>query len=116
MVVASSERRADQRLPLSLTAHCQVGTDYSRSDVVDVSRSGIGLRTDTPWPPGTSLRVAMALPHHEGPKFCTLTGTVVRARPGGVGVRLDDSKASRSDRDVLAGFLAVLSMQRQLSY
>ncbi len=116
MVVASSERRADQRLPLSLTAHCQVGTDYTRSHVIDMSRSGIGLTTETPWPPGTSLRVAMALPHHEGPKFCTLAGTVVRSRPGGVGVRLDDSKVSRSDREVLSGFLAVLSMQRQLSF
>jgi len=111
MVAAYSERRAEQRLPLSLAAHCQVGTDYTRGHLVDVSRRGIGLRTEQPWPAGTDVRVAVALPHHEGPKFCTLAGRVVRARPGGVGLRLDEAKSSRTDREVLSGFLALLSMQ-----
>lgn len=116
MVVATnSERRAAQRLPLSLTAHCQVGTEYTRSHVVDVSRSGIGLVTEQKWVPGTAVRVALALPHSEGPKFCTLAGTVVRTRPGGVGLRFDEQN-SRGDRDVLHGFLAVLGMQRHGAY
>lgn len=111
MVVSSNnERRAAQRLALSLTAHCQVGTQYTRGHVVDVSRSGLGLTTEQKWPPGTPVRVAMALPHTEGPKFCTLAGTVVRERPGGVGLRFDEQNA-RGDRDVLHGFLAVLGMQ-----
>ena len=114
VVASSSERRSEQRLPLSLTAHCQVGTDYSRGQLTDVSRSGLGLHTPARWPPGTSLRVALALPHSEGPKFCTLAGTVVRARPGGVGVRLDEGKLTHGDREVLQGFLALLEMKRRL--
>jgi Tfp pilus assembly protein PilZ len=111
MVAAFSDRRAERRLPLSLTAHCQVGTDYTRGHLVDVSRGGIGLRTEQTWPAGTDVRVALALPHHEGPKFCTLAGKVVRERPGGVGVRLDKAKSTRSDHEALSGFLALLSMQ-----
>ena len=110
MVAAYSERRTEQRMPLSIAAHCQVGADYTRGHLVDVSRNGIGLRTEQSWPKGTDVRVALALPHHDGPKFCTLAGQVVRARPGGVGVRLDEAKSSRSDREVLSGFLALLSM------
>lgn len=106
MAVASADRRSDLRLPLSLTAHCQVGTDYSRGLLTDLSRHGLGLSTEQPWPPGTPVRVALALPHHEGPKFCTLAGTVVRTRPGGVGVRLEEKQLSRTDHELLHGFIA----------
>jgi len=109
-----ADRRISPRLPLSLSAHCQVGAEYTRGQVVDVSRSGLGLAIEHAWPEGTQVRVALTLPHREGPKFCTLDGKVVRARPGGVGVHLDERPSG--DRDALQGFVALLGMQRQLQF
>ncbi len=112
MGLASGERRREPRLPLELTAHCQIGNDFSRGSVVDLSRSGVGLRTSKSVPRGTPMRVALALPYTEGPKFCTLSGTVARSADGQVGMQLDPA-VSRADREVLHGFLALLNMRRQ---
>lgn len=116
MGVGSSERRMEPRLPLTLAAHCQVGSAYVRSSVFDLSRTGLGLVTEEPWPPGTPVRVALALPHSEGPKFCTLAGKVVRAVAGAVGVQLDPDAGSAADRDVLQGFIALQRMRRSGAY
>jgi hypothetical protein len=67
---------------------------------------GLGLATPQAWPRGTPVRVALALPHSDGPRFCTLSGQVVRSNPGHVGMMLDQG-ISRTDRDVLNGFLAL---------
>ena len=110
--LSGGERRREPRLPLQLTAHCQIGGDYERGAVVDLSRNGVGLRTGRSFPRGTPMRVALALPYTEGPKFCTLSGTVVRSGNNEIGVQLDPG-VSRSDRDVLNGFLALLNTRRQ---
>jgi hypothetical protein len=110
--LSGGERRREPRLPLQLTAHCQIGGDYERGAVVDLSRNGLGLRTARSFERGTPMRVALALPYTEGPKFCTLSGTVVRSVENQVGMQLDPT-VSRGDREVLHGFLALLSMRRQ---
>ncbi len=86
--------------------------DYTRGSIIDVSRSGIGLKTDKHIPPGAPLQVAMALPFSDGPRFCSLSGTVVRSAANWVAVKIDAS-VPRIDREVLNGFLALLQMRRQ---
>jgi hypothetical protein len=99
-------------MPLNLAAHCQVGSQYSQGWLFNLSRSGMGLRTETAWPRGTAVRVAMALPYTEGPKFCTLSGTVVRSTQDHVGMQLD-STVGRTDRELLHGFIVLMQMKRQ---
>ena len=112
LALRGGERRRDPRLPLKLAAHCQVGTDYSRGDLLDLSSTGLGLATSQPWPQGTAVRLALALPYTEGPKFCSLSGTVVRIQAGQVGMKLDPAPA-RIDRELLQGFLSLLAVRRQ---
>ena len=72
---------------------------------------GLFLKTREPAREGTAIRVALALPHADGPRFCTLAGTVVRVvRDGrgltsGLGVRFEDAEISPVDRITLQRFL-----------
>lgn len=111
------EQRQDVRLPVTLTAHCQIGSRYVRETLVDLSENGLFLRTNEPAQEGTPIRVALALPYGGGTRFCTLTGQVVRTQRNargereGLGIRLDEAVAP-FDRDMLRGFLSLWGSRR----
>jgi len=110
-VQAVQEKRIFPRVPVTLTAHCQIGNRYVRDAVGDLSAGGLYLKTKEPAREGTSVRVALALPFLDGPKFCTLVGSVARVerdakgRSQGLGVCFTGMEISPTDRDALAGFL-----------
>ena len=110
--LSAGERRRDPRIPTELPAHCQVNGDYTRGAVIDVSRSGLGLKTEKHIPAGAPLQVAMALPFSDGPRFCSLSGTVVRSAAHWAAVKIDGA-VPKVDREVLHGFLALLQVRRQ---
>src|SRR5260221_12266281 len=91
------EKRREPRLPVTLAAHCRLGERYLRETLSDVSLCGLFLRTEEGAIAGTPVRIALALPYVDGPRFCTLVGNVVRisrdeaGRVRGVGVAFDAS-------------------------
>lgn len=108
---AVQEKRIFPRVPVSLTAHCQLGNRYVRDAVADLSAGGLYLKTKEPAREGTPVRVALALPFVDGPRFCTLVGSVVRVerdpkgRSQGLGVCFTGMEISPTDREALSGFL-----------
>lgn len=110
------EKRRDQRLVVNLSAHCRLGDLYVRETLQDISLSGLFIRTGELARPGTPVRIALALPYVDGPRFCTLVGTVVRTvrtdgSAPGLGVAFDDS-LDRFDKNLLKGFIALWSSRR----
>lgn len=107
----SPEKRASQRVPVSLTAHCRLGNRYVRDPIGDLSLGGLYLRTRELVKEGTPVRVAIALPFSDGPRFCTLVGNVARVdRDGrghlrGLGVSFADAEIAQVDRETLLGFI-----------
>lgn len=107
-----SEKRSFPRVPVTLTAHCRVGTRFLRDVVADLSVGGLFLRTREPVRPGAEVRVALALPSSEGPRFCTLVGSVARIQKDGrgltqgVGVSFEGQDIAAGDRAALTGFLS----------
>jgi uncharacterized protein (TIGR02266 family) len=107
-----AEKRVFPRIPVALTAHCRIGNRFVRDAVADLSEGGLYLRTREPAREGTPVRVALALPFLDGPKFCTLVGTVARVdRDGrgvlrGLGVCFQEVDTHLSDREALKGFLS----------
>lgn len=105
-----AEKRVFPRVPVTLTAHCRIGNRYVKDAVADLSEGGLFLKTREPAREGTPVRVALALPFGDGPKYCTLVGSVARVeRDGrgllrGLGVSFTDEVGS-IDRAALAGFL-----------
>ena len=105
------EQRVFRRFPVTLTAHCRLGNRYVRDAIVDLSEGGLYLRTREPARAGTAVRVALALPHQEGPQFCTLVGNVARqdkdarGHQRGLGVSFDDETLAAHDRVALAAYL-----------
>jgi hypothetical protein len=97
---------------VTLTAHCRIGTRFIRDSVADLSQGGLYLKTKEPAREGTPVRVAIALPHQDGPKFCTLVGSVARVdrdprgRLLGLGVCFDASQTALYDRTTLSQFIA----------
>src|SRR5437879_5118828 len=93
----ASDKRKDPRLPVNLAAHCRLGDRYVRETLQDISLSGLFLRTDETARAGTQVRIALALPYVDGPRFCTLVGNVVRIDRDdaggirGIGIAFDDS-------------------------
>jgi hypothetical protein len=108
----TSEKRGFPRVAVSLTAHCRIGNRFTRDAVVDLSSGGLYLRTRELAKKGTPVRVALALPHAGGPKFCTLVGSVARedrdplGRLLGLGVCLDAAQTPPHDRTLLQGFIS----------
>lgn len=111
MAQGQREKRRAKRVPVSLTAHARIGTRFTKDPVADLSQSGLYLRTREAVKEGVPVRVALALPSADGPRFCTLAGTVARidrdekGRLLGIGVRFAEEQIAPSDRDVLDGFL-----------
>ena len=110
--MTGSEKRVFRRFPVELTAHCRLGNRYVRDAVADLSEGGLYLRTREPAREGTPVRVALALPHQEGPHFCTLVGNVARVdrdargHVKGMGVSFDEATLAARDRTTLAQYLA----------
>lgn len=105
------EKRIFPRIQVALTAHCRIGNRFVRDAVADLSEGGLYLKTREPAPRGTQVRVAIALPFADGPRYCTLVGSVARVdRDGrglsrGLGVSFEGVETDVRDRDALRGFL-----------
>jgi hypothetical protein len=108
---SQSEKRGFRRVAVSLIAHCRIGNRFTRDSVIDLSSGGLYLRTREVAKKGTPVRVALALPHDGGPKFCTLVGAVARedrdpfGKHMGLGVCLDPAQTGLHDRTVLSTFV-----------
>ncbi|MBI3184532.1 MAG: PilZ domain-containing protein [Myxococcales bacterium] len=106
-----TEKRGAARVPVALTAHCRIGSRYVRDPIADLSVIGLYLRTREPAREGTPVRVALALPHSHGPRFCMLVGNVARIdRDGhghlqGLGVSFAEEQMSALDVDALRDFI-----------
>jgi uncharacterized protein (TIGR02266 family) len=110
--LSSSEKRIHPRQSVALTAHCRIGNRFIRDAISDLSLGGLYLKTKEPAREGTQVRVAVALPGEDGPKFCTLVGNVaridrdLRSRVIGLGVSFDDTQTALHDRSTLTSYLA----------
>src|SRR5262245_48529831 len=108
-----TEKRSHPRRAVALTAHCRIGNRFIRDSVADLSEGGLYLRTKEPAREGTEVRVAIALPHRDGPKFCTLVGNVARidrdarGRLIGLGVSFDATQTALHDRTTLSAFITL---------
>ena len=105
------EKRVFTRVPVVLTAHCRIGNRFIRDAVADLSEGGLYLKTREPAREGTAVRVALALPHREGPKFCTLVGNVARVDRDnrgilkGLGVCFANAEIGTTDFNVLQSYI-----------
>jgi uncharacterized protein (TIGR02266 family) len=112
------EQRSFPRVPVALTAHCRIGTHFSRDPVADLSEGGLYLRTRDVSAEGTPVRVALALPTTDGVRVCTLVGRVarvdrdVRGGARGLGVRLTAQDITAADREALRGFVVARAAMR----
>lgn len=106
------EKRVFVRVPVVLTAHCRIGNRFIRDAVADLSEGGLYLKTREPAREGTPVRVALALPHQEGPRFCTLVGNVARVDRDqrgilkGLGVSFSADEIGSSDYTTLQSFIS----------
>jgi uncharacterized protein (TIGR02266 family) len=109
----AAEKRKSLRVPVTLTAHCRIGNRFLREPVGNLSTTGLYLRTRERVKEGTPVRVALALPHEDGPRFCTLVGSVARIDKDssgthrGVGVCFTTEQISFVDRSHLEAFVSV---------
>ncbi len=106
------DKRVSPRIAVTLTAHCRIGTRYVRDFIVDLSASGLYLKTKEPAREGTPIRVAVALPFNDGDaKFCTLVGLIARVDRDsrgilrGLGVSFSDEEIAPNDREAVSAFL-----------
>jgi uncharacterized protein (TIGR02266 family) len=110
--MSEQEKRVFVRVPVVLTAHCRIGNRFIRDAVADLSEGGLYLKTREPAREGTPVRVALALPHEEGPRFCTLVGNVARVdrdKRGilkGLGVSFSTEEIGSSDYTTLQSFIS----------
>ncbi len=106
------EKRIFPRIQVALTAHCRIGNRFVRDAVADLSEGGLYLKTKEPARAGTPVRVAIALPFTEGPRYCTLVGSVARIDRDprgfskGLGVSFEGIDTDVRDLDALKGFLS----------
>lgn len=113
MQAAAADKRVFHRVPVTLTAHCRLGNRFLREAVGNLSIGGLYLRTRERAREGTPIRVALALPHGDGPRICTLAGTVVRVDrdehglSNGLGVRFEEKEISELDRQTLRRFVTL---------
>jgi len=117
MRLSAREKRADKRVPVQITAHCRIGNRFMKQPVGDLSRGGLYLKAGetVSGQEGIAVRVALALPYADGPRFCTLAGQVVRidrdeqGRLRGLAVSFQEGEMAADDRTMLEGFLAKAS-------
>ena len=105
------DKRVFPRIQVALTAHCRIGNRFVKDAVADLSEGGLYLKTREPAREGTPVRVALALPFADGPRYCTLVGSVARIDKDakgfsrGLGVCFEKLDEHAGDRDALRGFL-----------
>jgi hypothetical protein len=105
------EKRHSRRVQVVLNAHCQIGHQFFRGPIADLSHDGFYLRTKAVAREGNSIRIALALPNDEGPRFCTLVGSIARVdqdqqgRLLGLGVSLSPQEMAEADRLELESFV-----------
>ena len=115
MTLSQREKRAARRVSVALTAHCRIGNRFVREPVADLSSGGLYLKSHAPAQEGIAVRVALALPYDDGPRFCTLAGSVVRldkdpaGRLCGLAVSFLSTEMSDADRVTLETFLSTRS-------
>lgn len=108
---SEQEKRIFPRIQVALTAHCRIGNRFVRDAIADLSEGGLYLRTKEPARTGTEVRVAIALPFSDGPRYCTLVGSVARidrdtrGLSKGLGVSFEGIESHAQDRQALRGFL-----------
>lgn len=106
------DKRTFPRIQVALTAHCRIGNRFVRDAIADLSEGGLYLKTREPARAGTPVRVALALPFPDGPRYCTLVGSVARIDRDsrgfskGLGVSFEDGDLQMTDRTALKGFLS----------
>jgi hypothetical protein len=113
------EKRSARRVPVTLTAHCRIGNRFVRQPIADLSASGLYLKAREPGAKeGIPVRVALALPYADGPRFCTLVGQVVRidrdehGHLKGIGVSFTEDQIAAVDRATLEQYLRGKSVQK----
>ena len=105
------DKRTFPRIQVALTAHCRIGNRFVRDAIADLSEGGLYLKTKEPARAGTPVRVALALPFPDGPRYCTLVGSVARidrdskGHSKGLGVSFEELDTQLRDRAALKGFL-----------
>lgn len=109
---ASHEKRVHPRIAVTLTAHCRIGNRFIRDAVADLSEGGLYLKTREPAREGTPVRVALALPFADGPRFCTLVGAVARVDRDsrgsrGLGVSFVSAEIASTDKQSLNGYISI---------
>lgn len=109
--VPGAELRRMPRLPLGLSAHCQIDGIVAQHALGDLSTGGLYLRTSTPLRLGARARIVLGLPYIGGQRVCTLSATVLRLdREGGEdgpvrGAGLGFDETDGPDHELLVGFL-----------
>jgi hypothetical protein len=112
-LVEPPEKRSSQRVAVSITAHCRIGSRYIRDPIGDLSVGGLYLRTREVARTGTPVRVAFAITRQSGTHFISLAGQVARLDHDdhgilrGLGVRFDQSELDDEDRSLLSDALTV---------
>ena len=110
-MIAPSDRRFFPRIAVTLVGRCRVGHRFLKNAVADLSLGGLFLNTRERAKEGTPVRMALALPLPEGPRICTLVGSVARVVldhrgiPCGLGVSFEESQMTAEDLAALKGFL-----------
>lgn len=105
------ERRAHERLPVAMTAHCRIGPRHLRARVTDISVGGLLLKTEEMAPVGAQVRLAVNIPQPSGVRVCVLAGEVARlevdrfGNQRGLGVRLSATSIAPVDRASLGEFV-----------
>lgn len=113
MVSAEDNQRAP-RVKVDLKAHLQLGTRFIREVVANLSMSGLYLRTRERTRPGTPVRMALALPDVDGPRYCTVHGSVARVERDGIGVRFAREELADQDLRLLESFVARLLPEKRI--
>ncbi len=107
-----NEKRATPRIPVTLTGHCRIGHRFTREPIIDLSLGGLYLRTHESVKTGLPVRVALALPWDDGPRYCTLVGNVARVERDprgllcGIGVCFSLEEIAGADHETLQSFLS----------
>ena len=105
------DKRIFPRVLVAITAHCRIGNRFVRDPIVDLSEGGLYLKTKEPARSGTEVRVALALPYPDGPRYCTLVGSVARVDRDsrgfsrGLAVSFEGVSGQLNDRKALKAFL-----------
>lgn len=109
---AEGRKRRYPRLPLGLTAHCQIDGVVSQEALGNLSVGGLYLRVSREVRVGARVRIVLGLPYIGGQRVCSLAGRVVwvdRMPDGavrGAGVEFDQ-ETDPADQELLRGFLAL---------